>query len=107
MSTLMLINKMTAKPGTRDDVTAILLESGHAFDELDECLMYAVTHDADDPDVIWVQDVWADAAAHEAAMAEPRMREQVQRAIPLLAGMPEQHRVTAVGGKSPFVLPGA
>ncbi|GAA4154860.1 hypothetical protein GCM10022286_02960 [Gryllotalpicola daejeonensis] len=101
MSALMLINKLTVKPGKRDEVTAILLESGKAFDGIDGCVMSLVTHDADDADVLWVQDVWADEAAHEAAMAEPQMREYVQKCVPLLSGMPEQHRVLAVGGKTP------
>jgi quinol monooxygenase YgiN len=100
--TLLLINKMVTKPGKRDEVTAILLESGAAFEQLDACLMSLVSHDADDFDVIWVQDVWTEESAHEEAMADPHMREYIQRAIPLLAGMPEQHRVSAVGGKAAF-----
>lgn len=102
----MLINKMTAKPGKRDEVTGILLEAGKAFADVDACVMSLVTHDADDTEVIWVQDVWTDDAAHERAMAEPLMREFVQSCVPLLAAMPEQHRVVAVGGRMPFALPG-
>lgn len=104
---LLLINKLTAKPGRRDQVAAILLESGRAFEGVGACLMYLVSRDADDDDVIWVQDVWTDEAAHERAMANPAMQEQVRRAVPLLAGMPEQHRIEPAGGKSPFPLPPA
>ena len=101
----LLINRMVTKPGKRDEVTAILLESSAVFEHIDACVMSLVSHDAAEADVIWVQDVWTDEAAHEAAMAEPGMREYVQRAIPLLAGMPEQHRMALVGGRVPFALP--
>ena len=99
-----LINKMTTQPGKRDEVTAIVLESGRAFGDAPACVVSLVSHDADDPDVIWVQDVWTDEASHEQMMSDPAMREYVQRAIPLLAGMPEQHRVAPVGGKAPFAF---
>ena len=103
--TLLLINKLTTKPGARGAVTAILLESGRVFESLDACLMSLVTHDIADDNVVWVEDVWTDESAHEQAMADPAMQEYVQRAIPLLEGLPEQHRVMPVGGKSPFGLP--
>ena len=98
----LLTNKLTTKPGKRAEVTELLLTSGKAFDDIDACLMYLVTHDAGDEDVIWVHDVWTDEEAHQQAMAAPEMREHIRAAIPLLEGMPEQHVVIAVGGKTPF-----
>ncbi|WP_344752787.1 putative quinol monooxygenase [Gryllotalpicola koreensis] len=103
----MLINKMTVKSGKRDEVTAVLIESAAAFESREECIMSLVTHDADDPDVIWVQDVWTDEGAHQAAMSTPSMQEFVRQAIPLLEGMPEQHRVYPTGGKTPTGFPQA
>lgn len=101
-----LINKLTTKPGKRDEVTAILLESGRAFDGVEACVMSLVSHDDADADVIWVQDVWTSEAEHERVMADPAMRVHIQRALPLLAGMPEQHRLTPRGGKGPAAAQG-
>jgi len=96
-----LINKVTAKPGKRQEVVDILLAAGAAFDDDDACLLYLVSTDNEDPDLIWVQDVWTDQASHEAAMATEEMSTQVQRSLPLLAGMPAQTEVQPVGGKGP------
>jgi quinol monooxygenase YgiN len=98
----LLINRLTAKPGQRDAVARILVDSGSVFDDDPACLMSLVVLDAVDDDVIWVHDVWTERAAHDAAMAGPRMREGIEAAIPLLEGMPEQHEVTPVGGRNPF-----
>jgi quinol monooxygenase YgiN len=61
----LLINKMTTKPGKRDEVINILLESGKAFDNNDACLMYLVSQDRDDENVIWVQDAWTSEEEHQ------------------------------------------
>ncbi len=94
-----LINKMTVKPGKRDEVIAILLESGKPFNDNPSCLLYLVYKDASDPDAIWVEDVWANQEDHTAAMSTPEMRAYVTRCVPLLAGMPEQIDVELAGGK--------
>jgi quinol monooxygenase YgiN len=100
--TYLLINRLTAKPGQRDAVARILVDSGAVFDDDPACLMSLVVLDAGDDDVIWVQDIWTDREAHDRAMAGPEMREGIEAAIPLLEGVPEQHEVTPVGGTSPF-----
>ena len=94
-----LINKMTAKPGKRAEVVAILLDSGKSFNSNPACLLYLVYEDKKNPNVIWVEDVWAGKDEHTAAMSTPEMRPQVMKCMPLLEGMPEQIEVTPVGGK--------
>lgn len=63
-----LINKMTTKPGNRQAVIDIMLAAGKPFDDNSACLLYLVSTAKDNPNVIWVQDVWTDQASHEAAM---------------------------------------
>lgn len=94
-----LINKLTAKPGKRDEVMKILLEAGKPFDDNSACLLYLVYKDVTDPNVIWVEDVWTDKDNHTTAMAKPEVRPFVAQAIPLLEGMPEQREIELVGGK--------
>jgi quinol monooxygenase YgiN len=92
-----LWNKLTAKPGKRDEVIGILLESGKLLDH-SACLMYMVSKAADDPDVIYVTDLWTSKEPHEAALKTPELRPFVEKAIPLLEGMPEQQEFSPVGG---------
>lgn len=96
-----LINRLTAKPGKRQEVVRILLESGELFGDNPACLLYLVSEDAADPNLIWVQDLWTSEQAHSAALAAPELRPYVERAVPLLEGMPVQTRLTLVGGKGP------
>jgi len=90
---------MTIKPGKRDDVAAILLDSGKSFNSNSACLLYLVYEDRGNPNVIWVEDVWTDKNEHAAAMGTPEMRSQIMKCMPLLEGMPEQIELAPVGGK--------
>ena len=97
-----LINKMTSKPGKRDEVTKILLESGKAFDDNPNCILYVVSKDKKDENVLWIQDVWVDEISHQEAMSDTIMREYIAKAFPLLVGMPEQIEIELAGGKNDF-----
>lgn len=95
----LLLNKMTVKTGKRDEVINILLESGKAFDDNEDCLLYIVSKDQSDETVIWVQDAWTSQDAHKRAMSRDQMKMYIQKAIPLLEGMPEQIEIEYAGGK--------
>ncbi|HEX6681736.1 MAG TPA: antibiotic biosynthesis monooxygenase [Candidatus Limnocylindrales bacterium] len=92
-----LLNKLTAKPGKRDEVVGILLESGKLIDD-PACLMYLVSEAADDPDTIYVTDLWTTKEQHAEALKIPALRPFIERTMPLLEGMPEQIELHPVGG---------
>jgi quinol monooxygenase YgiN len=97
--THVLINRLTAKPGQRPRVVEILLESGKLFDDNPACLLYLVSEANDDPDLVWVIDLWTSRQAHTEALQAPELRPFVEQAMPLLEGMPEQIQVRPAGGK--------
>lgn len=94
-----LLNKLTAKPGKRSEVVDILIESGKLFQDNSACLLYLVSEAEDDPNLIWVVDLWTTKGAHAEALKSPELRPYVEKAMPLLEGMPEQIEIRAVGGK--------
>ncbi|MCW2631857.1 MAG: hypothetical protein JWR88_819 [Pseudonocardia sp.] len=94
-----LINKLTSKAGQRGRVVEILVESGKLFDANDACLLYMVSEDDDDRDLIWVVDLWTSKDEHAEALQAPELRPFIEQAMPLLEGMPEQLEVRPVGGK--------
>jgi quinol monooxygenase YgiN len=94
-----LINKMTVKPGKRDEVIAILLESGKPFNDNPTCILYLVYKDRKDTNTIWVEDVWASQDDHTAAMSTPAMRSYITKCVALLEGVPEQIQIEPAGGK--------
>jgi quinol monooxygenase YgiN len=90
-----LIGKMTATPGQRDALTAILVEG---LGRLPGCLSYVVAHDPADADAIWVTEVWTDEAAHRASLQVPEVREAIRKGMPLIATFEDARVTTPVGG---------
>ncbi len=96
-----LIGKMTATPGERDALIALMLGGSAA---MPGCLSYIVAKDAADADAIWVTEVWDSEASHKASLQVPAVRATIAKAMPLIAGF-EPGTVTApVGGVG---LPGS
>ncbi len=90
-----LIGKMTATPGQRDALTAILLEG---LGRMPGCLSYVVAHDPADADTIWVTEVWTDEAAHRASLQVPEVREAIRKGMPMIATFGDAQVTTPVGG---------
>jgi quinol monooxygenase YgiN len=93
-----LVNRLLTKPGERDAVVENLLESGRAFDGNDACLLYLVTESVDEPDTIWVVDLWTSEEAHTDALRDPRLRPFIEATMPLLQAPPEQIELRPRGG---------
>jgi quinol monooxygenase YgiN len=94
-----LLNKLTAKPGNRDELVAILLESGKLGESNPACILYIVSESVEDPNVVWVQDLWTSKEQHAASLKLPELRPFINQAMPLLEGPPEQIEIRPVGGK--------
>ena len=90
-----LIGKMTATPGQRDALTAILLEG---LGRTPGCLSYVVAHDPADEHAIWVTEVWTDQAAHRASLQVPEVKVAIRKAMPLIATFADAQVTTPVGG---------
>ena len=97
--TYALLNKLTTRPDQRQKVVEILLESGRLFDDNPSCFWYVVSESADDPNVIWVIDLWTSQEEHAEALKAPELQPFVEQAMPLLEGMPEQIELRPVGGR--------
>jgi quinol monooxygenase YgiN len=91
--------RFEARDGQGDAFEAILLEAAEGLEGEDACLLYAVSRDAQEPDVVWVTEIWADGDAHAASLEDPAARALIARAMPLLAGPPEARHLVPAGGK--------
>jgi quinol monooxygenase YgiN len=90
-----LIGKMIAAPGQRDAVIAILLENTAA---MPGCLSYVVATDPQQPDAIWISEVWDNESSHAASLKLPEVTAAISKARPLIAGFGERFVTTPVGG---------
>ena len=90
-----LIGKMTAVPGQRDALIAILLEGATA---MPGCLSYIIAKDAIDANSIWITEVWDKEDSHNSSLSVPSVKQAIARAKPLIAGFGERIVTEPVGG---------
>lgn len=90
-----LIGKITAVPGKRDALAAILLEG---VSGMPGCLSYVVAVDPTDDDALWITEVWKSAEAHRAALDLESVRAAIEKGRPLIAGFGERFETTPIGG---------
>jgi quinol monooxygenase YgiN len=90
-----LVVKLTAVPGKRDEMIAILKESATA---MPGCLSYVLAKDSADENVVWVTEVWDSAASHDASLSLPSVKSAMPRVKPLLSNFERIAATTPVWG---------
>ncbi len=90
-----LIGKITALPGQRDALAAILLRG---TGDMPGCLSYIVAIDPEDADGLWITEVWDRRESHQASLALPAVRAAIAEGRPLIAGFSNRVETTPIGG---------
>jgi quinol monooxygenase YgiN len=90
-----LIGKMTAAPGQRDALSAVLLE---AIEGMPGCLSYIVAKDANDQNALWITEVWDSKESHAASLKLPAVQAAIAKARPLIAGLGDFVTTEPLGG---------
>jgi quinol monooxygenase YgiN len=92
--------RIVATPGHGDDLAALLLEAAAVLGKgFPDCKLYLVSRAISDPDSVWVTEVWTDRAAHDASLADERVRAVIARARPIIAAMADGAELRPIGGK--------
>jgi quinol monooxygenase YgiN len=91
-----LIGKIIVVSGQQDTLINLLIEG---ISGMPGCLSYIVAKDKNDPDAIWVTEVWEDAEHHTASLSLPSVREAIEKGKPLIAGFGERFETTPIGGQ--------
>jgi quinol monooxygenase YgiN len=91
-----LIGKLSAVPGQRDTLAAILLEGTEA---MPGCLSYIIATDPTDPDALWITEVWDSQASHRASLAMPAVKAAIAKGRPLIAGFSNRVETVPIGGR--------
>lgn len=91
--------KFTTNSGQRDRLVELLLEAATAMHSVAGCEFYIVNTSPAEPETVWVTEVWRSKEEHDASLTLEGAKEQVRRALPLLARPPELILVQPVGGK--------
>lgn len=75
-----------AVPGRRDELVAHLTKRSSVLSQAG-CLAYEVGTNQDEPDTVFVVELWTDAAAHRASLQLPEVAASIADARPLLSGV--------------------
>lgn len=94
-----LFGKIKATDGSGDALAGHLLDAATALAEVASCHQYVVSRDADDPESVWVFEVWDSAEAHQASLQLEAVQQLIARARPVIAGMGERFELQPIGGK--------
>lgn len=97
-----MIGSLTAKPGRRDDLIALLPTDAA---KLPGCLSYVVAGDVSNPDLIWVTEIWRDKASHDASLNLTIVRDAIKAARPLIGGFGKQVETEPLGGPDAAASP--
>lgn len=90
-----LIGRMLAADGQRETLIEILLEQRGG---MPGCLSYIVARDINDPNGVWVTEVWDSAESHKASLSLPSVQEAIAKARPIIAGFDSRQETQPVGG---------
>ena len=90
-----LIGKITTVAGQRDALASILLEGTAA---MPGCLSYIIAADPNEPDAIWITEVWDSAASHKTSLQLPAVQAATAKGRPLIAGFSNRVETTPIGG---------
>jgi quinol monooxygenase YgiN len=88
---------MKTRPGHRDDVVELLLAGVDVLADVG-CEAYLVAVSPDDPDTIWVTEVWQSRQHHEDSLQLPDVKATIAKAMPMLTGEFAGHETAVVGG---------
>lgn len=79
------IGTMGVKPGMRDAVIDILIRKNASLGDIG-CLVYEVGGRDDDPNTVYVAEIWESAEAHDKSLDLDEVKAAISEAMPMLTG---------------------
>jgi quinol monooxygenase YgiN len=99
MNKFSLFGRFTIQEGDRDTMVEILLEAAESMKHLDDCEIYLVSVSENEPNTVYVYEVWSDEDAHQASLKLEATQTLIRRAKPLITGMERISTLNTRGGK--------
>ena len=86
--------RMRTTAGRGDALEAVLLRAAELLGDVGECELYLVNRSPEDPDVVWMTEIWETESAHDRILFNDLLDALVSEAMGLLDGPPHITRVT-------------
>lgn len=99
MSKFGLYGKFTVEESAREELANILLEAAESMNSLESCEVYIVSTSDDEPNAVYVFEVWSNEDAHQASLMLESTQNLIKRAKPIITGAERISTLNARGGK--------
>lgn len=90
------IGTLGTKAGAQEAVVAILTRQNHELRDAG-CLLYEVGVDDEQPNTVFVMELWTSPDAHQASLRLESVRAAITEAMPLLSGEMSGSRFEVLG----------
>lgn len=90
--------RMVARAGQGPVLADKLLTVAEELRTASGCELYVINLSADEPDAVWVTEVWSDREASDRALSQELGEVGIDEVMALLAGPPELVELTPLGG---------
>ena len=90
------IGHLGTLPGKRDELVGILTRRNPEMADIG-CLLYEVGINDEQPDTVFVAELWRSAEAHRSSLELPAVKAAIEEAMPLLSGDMGGTRFDVVG----------
>ena len=94
-----LYGKLQAQAGKGQELSEILLKAAKLMEQAKGCILYIVSKAANNPDAVYVMEVWDSKEDHDNSLKLPGVPELISQAMPILDGKPEGITLEVLGGK--------
>ena len=99
MSKFSLLNKFIVQEDKEEEMVDILLEAAKSMENLAECEIYLVNISDNEPNSVYVYEVWADESSHQASLNLEVTQKLISQAKPIITGMERISTLKTKGGK--------
>lgn len=94
-----IFGKISAVEGKRDELSEILLTAAKVLQSMEKCKIYLININDEEPNSIWVTEVWENEEAHKTSLSNENVRGLIMKGRPLIAGMERLNTFEVLGGK--------
>lgn len=85
--------------GNAHILAEIMLRAAALMKTAEGCLLYMVSTDETDKNMIWITEVWDSKEAHSNSLSVDGVKELISEALPILDGAPQKgQELTVLGG---------
>ncbi|RWZ54518.1 antibiotic biosynthesis monooxygenase [Halobacillus fulvus] len=94
-----LYGKLVAVEGKQNRLADIMTNVATFMEEVEGCELYVVNVSEEEPDAIFVFEVWEDEEAHQASLTLETTRSLIGQAKPMLADVQRISTLQTIAGK--------